>query len=516
MECGNAVRRDTSHWADLPPDLLMKIFSRIPSWSEVSQVCISWRHAIPSPPRPVVLCPVSDCPPPDPLKPVAMQLLIPTVAVPRGSIVSQSINEAKGPIFRYLTLPIADIGSEMRCIDSSGGFPLFVDDRYSRLVLLPHSNSQQPRCVALELPAGVHSQDIYIGGIAVSVSSSDAHCLPHGISVIVVATSTCLFGMRAAGQHRSWSVLEVKEPAEGHNFEQQGVRTFVSIHFDGRESAYMLDASRRLCIISWNAAGALQMLELPILGGANALLTGGIQDFKMVWLLKIPLRDQHGSNLVCLVYYRLESFGIGRFEAFDLVEEEANRLWITRLNILGDLCVMVAWGPGAAAIVYNKPKMIGLCKGRIYSSHSGLRSYILGWSYSEVITVPSCWPFPLWIYPEFPDPFFLRDALLNIVEDSVGVEEIAAADAGEYKESAADAGEDKESAEKGEEPATDADQEDEKPAANAIAKVELSLSAPALDAAATEGVAMARAATPAPLLERLLRRTLLQLSACLD
>jgi hypothetical protein len=77
-------------WADMPTELLMNIFSRIPCRSAVSQVCVRWQFAVLSLPRPLILRPVPDCLPPDPLPfpPVAVRLLVPTFTRPRGTVVS--------------------------------------------------------------------------------------------------------------------------------------------------------------------------------------------------------------------------------------------------------------------------------------------------------------------------------------------------------------------------------------------------------------------------------------------
>ncbi|PAN35205.1 hypothetical protein PAHAL_6G189300 [Panicum hallii] len=396
-------------------------------------------------------------------------------------------------------MPIPAICSDMRLFGGSAGLPLFVDDCYSRLVIRRLTSPQQPgqidreTAMSLDLPDGVDGEEVYIGGLAVSRSSSDARCLPLGISAIVVATRSYIFGTRTAGYRQMWSVLPVKEPAEGRSFERQGLRTFVSMLFDGEESAYLLDASRRLCFTNWDADGRLQMHELPIQGGKNALLDDGVEELKMVWLLQLPLGDHRGTNLVCLAYRWFHGFHFGRFVAFDLTEGEATRLWVFRPNILGELCVLVGWGPGAVAVVYNRPGVVGLKKGRIYSSLDGLRSYVLGWNYSDMRTVPSYWPVSLWINPEFPNPLSLEDTFVKVI-----MEDFA-----------------------------DADAENKAPDdADAIDQVEeLSASAPMLagvgsqnDAATTgpERVTMVPTAAPAPLLDRLLRRTLLQLNSGFD
>ena len=80
------------------------------------------------------------------------------------------------------------------------------------------------------------------------------------------------------------------------------------------------------------------MHELPIQG--DALLEYGIEGLKMVWLLQLPLADHRGTNLVCLAY-RWFDREYGRFMAYDLIDEEATRLWVFHPNILGELCVLV-------------------------------------------------------------------------------------------------------------------------------------------------------------------------------
>uniref|UniRef100_A0A0A8Z552 Uncharacterized protein n=1 Tax=Arundo donax TaxID=35708 RepID=A0A0A8Z552_ARUDO len=45
MEDLKLLRRTSSRWADVPPELLVTIFSKMSRWLEVSLVCVNWRQA---------------------------------------------------------------------------------------------------------------------------------------------------------------------------------------------------------------------------------------------------------------------------------------------------------------------------------------------------------------------------------------------------------------------------------------------------------------------------------------
>uniref|UniRef100_A0A0A8YJS4 Uncharacterized protein n=1 Tax=Arundo donax TaxID=35708 RepID=A0A0A8YJS4_ARUDO len=143
-----------------------------------------------------------------------------------------------------------------------------------------------------------------------------------------------------------------------------------------------------------------------------------------------------------------------------------------------------------------------MSRARIYDSQDGLKTYVMGWNYYEPPSIPVCWPFALWINPDFPNPLSLEDDMEDRrAQDSAAPElppEVTANDA--------------EAPEK----ADDAD-----PAPPLLPEMNVSAYAaapllPEMNASTSAAAPLlpemnASTSAPRPLLEGLLRRVLLQL-----
>jgi len=381
-------------------------------------------------PRPVLLRPVADSIPLDPLPfhPIDMELLVPIHVTPHSSVVLLTTEQRDSPsCYRYVTVPSPQLDPELRFIGGSLGVALFIDDRQRclevrRLITLPKAqgSSLDATVLRIALPQGVESQDIYLGHMAASTSrAGSSNWLPAGITSIMLVSRTEFFGIRAEHSRAltttdpppRWSRLQVTEPPEGGSLEQGQRRTFVSILLakDATASYYLLDASKRLALVTLSLLSdetIMELLELPMErqeGVVNELLEGNV---RMAWLLHLPKWDHSGDNIVCLAYRQYDGRGYGRFVAFNLVEQMP-RHWAQRLSLGAGYCVFIGWGTGASAFGYRHPGRVGLLTNHIFDcqkAQHGLLAYHMDWNYADSFQIvpPAtslAWPFPLWREP---------------------------------------------------------------------------------------------------------------------
>lgn len=364
-------------------------------------------------PRPVLLRPVADSIPLDPLPfhPVDMELLVPIHVTPHNSVVMLTTEQRVSPsCYRYVSIPSPPLDPELRFIGGSLGVPLFIDDRQRclevrRLITLPRAQGSSLDATVLRtaLPEGVEPHDIYLGHMAVSTSRAGSrNWLPGGINSILLVSQTELYGIRAehpralTTTYPRWSRLLVTEPPEGENLEQGQRRTFVSILLAKNATAayYLLDASKRLALVTLSLLSdetIMELMELPMEGQGeggvvNKLLEGNL---RKTWLLHLPRWDHLGDNIVCLAYRQNDDRGYGCFVAFDL-EEQMPRHWAVRQSLGPGLCVFLGWGTGSSAFGYRHPRNVGLWTNHIFDcqkARHGLTAYHMGWEYADFFQI---------------------------------------------------------------------------------------------------------------------------------